>query len=143
MAMAGTYLGVAQSALDAASAHLRNRRHSYFEEPLARVGTLQNRFGEMWVSVERTRSLIREAAIRADLGQPDALPLILASKAEAGDTAVNIANETMTMCGGQAYRDNSRIAQMLRDARASHIMSPTTDLLRSWTGRALLGLPLL
>jgi len=143
MAMAGTYLGVAQSALEAASAHLRNRRHSYFEESLARVGTLQNRFGEMWVTVEKTRGLLREAAIRADLGEPDALPMILASKAEAGETAVTIANEAMTICGGQAYRENSRIAQMLRDARASHVMLPTTDLLRSWTGRALLGLPLL
>ncbi len=143
MAMAGTYLGIAQSALEAASAHLRNRSHSYFEEPLAQIGTLQNRFGEMWVAVEKTRCLLREAAIRADLGEPDALPMILASKAEAGETAVTIANEAMTICGGQAYRENSRIAQMLRDARASHVMSPTTDLLRSWTGRALLGLPLL
>jgi len=31
----------------------------------------------------------------------------------------------------------------LRDARASHVMSPTTDILRTWTGRALLDVPLL
>jgi alkylation response protein AidB-like acyl-CoA dehydrogenase len=32
---------------------------------------------------------------------------------------------------------------MLRDARAAHVMSPTTDLLKTWVGRALLGQPLL
>jgi alkylation response protein AidB-like acyl-CoA dehydrogenase len=56
---------------------------------------------------------------------------------------VQLANDAMTICGGAAYRDNSRVAQMLRDARASHVMSPTTDLLKLWTGRSLLGLPLL
>jgi alkylation response protein AidB-like acyl-CoA dehydrogenase len=54
-----------------------------------------------------------------------------------------LANEAMTICGGSAYRENSRVSQMLRDARASHVMSPTTDLLKLWTGRSLLGLPLL
>ncbi len=57
--------------------------------------------------------------------------------------AVDAANEAMTLCGGSAYRENSRIAQMLRDARAGHVMSPTTDLLKLWLGRALLGAPLL
>jgi alkylation response protein AidB-like acyl-CoA dehydrogenase len=49
----------------------------------------------------------------------------------------------MTLCGGMAFRDNSRVAQMLRDARAGHVMAPTTDLLKLWLGRSLLGVPLL
>ncbi|MFC5462956.1 acyl-CoA dehydrogenase family protein [Massilia niabensis] len=143
MAMAGTYLGVAQSALDAAGEHLRNRSYAHSGESLRDVETLQTRYAEMWMAVEKTRALVYEAARRGDAGDPDALPYILACKADAGDTAVHLANEAMTICGGAAYRDNSRVAQMLRDARASHVMSPTTDLLRLWTGRSLLGLPLL
>ena len=42
-----------------------------------------------------------------------------------------------------AFRENSKAARMLRDARASHVMSPTTDILLAWVGRALLNLPLL
>jgi len=95
------------------------------------------------MAVEKTRALIREAARRADLGEPDVLPFLLSCKADAGETAVYAANQAMTICGGTAYRENSRVAQILRDARASHVMSPTTDILRTWTGRALLGLPLL
>lgn len=143
MAMAGTYLGIAQSALDAAGEHLRARAFSHSGESLRDIETLQTRYADMWISVEKTRSLIHEAARRGDLGDPDALPFILACKADAGDTAVKLANDAMTICGGKAYAENSRIGQMLRDARASHVMSPTTDLLKVWTGRALLGLQLL
>lgn len=143
MAMAGTYLGIAQAALDAAGEHLRSRQYSHSGQSLRDVDTLQTRFANMWVAVEKTRSLIYEAGRRGDLGHPDALPFILACKADAGDTAVYLANEAMTLCGGAAYQENSHVAQLLRDARASHVMSPTTDMLKMWTGRALLGLPLL
>ena len=143
MAMAGTYLGVAQSALDAAGAQLRQRRYAHSGASLREVESLQTRYAEMWIAVEKTRALVFEAARRGDAGEADALPFILACKADAGDTAVHLANEAMTICGGAAYRDNSRVAQILRDARASHVMSPTTDLLKLWTGRSLLGMPLL
>ncbi|QCF26804.1 acyl-CoA dehydrogenase family protein [Hydrocarboniclastica marina] len=143
MAMAGTYLGIAQSAVDLASNHLRSRGYSHSGETLAGVEALQTCFAEMWVTAEKCRGLVREAATRGDLGQPDALPFLLACKADAADTAVKLANDAMTLCGGQAYRENSRVAQILRDARAGHVMSPTTNILKSWTGRALLGLPLL
>lgn len=143
MAMAGTYLGIAQSALDAASEHLRSRQYSHSDEALADVNTLQRRFAQMWISIEKTRSLIREAATRGDLGHPDTLPFILACKADAGETAVQVTNDAMTICGGKAYGENSRVGQMLRDARASHVMAPTTDILMDWTGRSLLGRPLL
>jgi alkylation response protein AidB-like acyl-CoA dehydrogenase len=49
----------------------------------------------------------------------------------------------MTLLGGRAYAEDAPIHRMYRDARAAHVMSPTTDLLRTWTGRFLLGLPLL
>jgi isovaleryl-CoA dehydrogenase len=143
MAMAGTYLGIAQSALDAADLHLRGRHYEHSGQSLADIDTLQARFGQLWTEVARTRAFVIEAARRGDSGHPEALPYILACKAAAGDTAVLLANEAMTLCGGSAYRDDSRIGQMLRDARASHVMSPTTDLLKLWTGRTLLGRPLL
>jgi isovaleryl-CoA dehydrogenase len=143
MAMAGTYLGIAQSALDAAGQYLRSRHYAHSGAALRDVEGLQARYAGMWIAVEKTRALVYEAARRGDMAHPDALPFILACKADAGDTAVHLANEAMTMCGGTAYRENSRVGQMLRDARASHVMSPTTDLLKLWTGRSLLGLPLL
>ena len=92
---------------------------------------------------EARRALVREAARRGDGAHPEALSFILACKADAAETAVRLANEAMTLCGGAAYRENSRVARLLRDARAAHVMTPTTGLLKLWTGRSLLGLPLL
>jgi isovaleryl-CoA dehydrogenase len=143
MAMAGTYLGIAHAAVEATALHLRSRRYSHSGESLADVDTLQTRYAAMWMALEKTRGMVREAAVRGDAAHPEALPFILAAKADAGDTAVHLANEAMTMCGGVAYRENSRVSQMLRDARASHVMAPTTDLLKLWLGRSLLGAPML
>ena len=143
MAMAGTYLGLAQAALDVTGEHLRARRYTHSGESLRDIESMQTRYAEMWMAVEKTRALIREASRRGDMNHPEALPFILSCKADAGDTVVRVTNEAMTLCGGAAYRENSCIGQMLRDARAAHIMSPTTDLLKLWAGRSLLGLPLL
>ena len=143
MAMAGTYLGVAQAAFDEARGHVGTRRYGHSGELLGHAPVVAHRLGELWTRLEATRTLIDSAAARGDAGAPDALPAILACKAMAGDTAVHIANEAMTLCGGSAYRENGRLARLLRDARASHVMSPTTDILKTWVGRALLNLPLL
>jgi isovaleryl-CoA dehydrogenase len=143
MAMAGTYVGVGRSALEVAREHLATRRHSHSGELLGASPVLAHRLGELWTDMERTRQLVYTAASRADGGDPDALLAVLACKAAAGDAAVRIANEALTLVGGIGYRQDAKLARMLRDARASHVMAPTTDILKTWLGRALVGLPLL
>jgi isovaleryl-CoA dehydrogenase len=143
MAMAGTYLGVAQAAFDEARAHVGTRRYAHSGELLGAAPIVSHRLGELWLQLEATRRLVHAAAAGGDAGGDDALPAILAAKAAAGEAAVDIANEAMTLCGGAAYRDNSRLARVLRDARASHVMGPTTDMLKAWLGRVLLNLPIL
>jgi alkylation response protein AidB-like acyl-CoA dehydrogenase len=143
MAMAGTYLGVAQAAFDEASAHVGTRRYAHSGELLGAAPIVSHRLGELWLRLESARRLVYDAAARGDAATEDALPAILACKVAASEAAVMLANEAMTLCGGSAYRDNSRLARILRDARASHVMAPTTDMLKTWLGRALLNLPLL
>jgi alkylation response protein AidB-like acyl-CoA dehydrogenase len=142
MAMAGTYLGVAQAAMDEARMHTGTRRYGHSGELLGQAPVVAHRLGDLWGELEAARQLIYSAAAKGDARAPDALPSILACKAMAGDTAVHLANEAMTLCGGSAYRENSRLARILRDARASHVMAPTTDMLKLWLGRVALGVPL-
>lgn len=142
MAMAGTYLGVAHASFEIAREHLGSRRHAHSGELLGSAPVLAHRLGELWTELEKTRRLVYSAAESADAGDPAALVAVLACKAAAGDAAVGIANEAMTLAGGIGYRDNSKLARMLRDARASHVMAPSTDILKTWVGRALLNLPL-
>jgi isovaleryl-CoA dehydrogenase len=143
MAMAGTYIGVAAECVEAARVHLGGRRHSHTGDLLGASPLLAHRLGELWLNLESSRQLVTSAARRADAGDPQALVPVLACKVAAARAAVDIANEAMTLAGGVAYRENSKLARMLRDARASHVMAPTTDLLLTWVGRALLKMPLL
>jgi alkylation response protein AidB-like acyl-CoA dehydrogenase len=143
IAMGGTYLGVAQAALDTAREHLARRKYAHSGQALSQVTLLQHRLGLLWAQVERTRRLVYWAAEEADEGGPDALPGLCAAKAEVADCAVGAVNEAMTLCGGKAFREDEPLGRLLRDARAAHVMSPTTDILLTWAGRALLGEPLL
>lgn len=143
VAMGGTYLGVAASALEEARRHMTRRYHAHTGTNLAQSSVLQHRLAILWATVERTRQLIYHAARSFDAGEPDALIAVMSAKAEVADCVVQLVNESMTINGGIGYRKGSKLNRMLRDARACHLMSPTTDILRVWIGRALLGLPLL
>lgn len=143
MAMAGTYMGIAVEAVEITREHLGGRRHTHSGELLASNPTLAAELGWMWTEREKTRALVREAARAGDRQEDAALPAILASKLSAVEAAVDLCNRAMTLGGGRAYAENSKLARLLRDAHAGHVMAPTTHILRAWVGRALLGQPLL
>ncbi len=143
MAIAGTYLGIMKSAVEEARLHLIKRHHTHVGLTLAQVPVLQHRLGQIWGRVEQTRRLVYHAAHSFDEDEPDALIALMSAKAEVADSVISVVNDAMTIVGGIAYRDGSKLHRFLRDARASHLMSPTTDILRVWIGRALLGQPLL
>ena len=142
IAMAGTYLGIAASALDEARTHIMNRRHVH-SGGLSQAPIIQHRFGSLWSMLERARRLVYGAAASFDNGEADALMAVMASKVEVADSAVAIVNESMTLTGGRGYAEGSKLSRHLRDVRAVHLMAPTTDLLRTWIGKSLLGVPLL
>ena len=143
MAMSGTYLGIAVAALEEARSHLSARHYTHSGTTLASEPILQHRVGTLWAKVARTRALVHHAAEAGDRGAEDALLALCSAKAEVAECAVEVVGETLTLLGGKGYAADSRVHRMLRDARAAHVMAPTTDLLRTWTGRALLGLPIL
>ncbi|MEJ7646216.1 MAG: acyl-CoA dehydrogenase family protein [Chryseolinea sp.] len=143
IAMSGTYLGIAERALGEARNILLNRIYSHNGTQLAQVTILQHRLGVLWARVERTRALIHHAAHLGDSGASNAVPAIISAKAEVAGCCVDTVNDVMTLAGGIGYQNNSLLAMLLRDARASHVMSPTTDLLYTWLGRAILDQPLL
>lgn len=142
IAMASTYLGVAASALEEARTHILSRRHVH-TGALSQAPLIQHRFGTLWCRLERTRRLVYGAATSFDNGEPDALTSIMASKADVAESVISIVNESMTLTGGRGYAEESKLSRHLRDARAVHLMSPTTDLLKIWIGKSLLGVPLL
>lgn len=139
VAMAGTYLGVAAGALETARLHVAERRYTHDGTRLAQNQVLQHRLGTMWATVERTRRLLWFAADEGDRGGAQALPALASAKAEVADAATSVINDALTLAGGIGYREGSDLDRRMRDARAAHVMAPTTDMLRTWAGRAILG----
>ncbi len=142
-AMAGTYLGVATAAFNEALKAVQHRTYNYNGTKLSQISIVQHKLGQLYEKLQSAKALIHTAAKAGDQGAPDALPLILCAKTVAANSAVDLVNEAMTLAGGIGYRENGVLGMLLRDARAAHVMSPTTDLLYSWTGRSLLEQPLL
>lgn len=142
-AITGAYLGLARAALEEIKAHLMQREFSFSGNTLASSSVIQHQVGILWAKYARTRALIYYSTQSYDKGLSNAQLDLFSSKAEVADTVIDIVNEGMTLCGGSVYREDSNLNRMLRDARAAHIMSPTSDMLRIWTGRSILEQPLL
>lgn len=143
IAMAGTYLGLAQSAFDEAQAHLKKRSYDHSGASLSESSVLQHKLGRLWSKIESSRRLVYWAADEGDSGGAQAIQALCSAKAEMARSAVHAVNESMTMCGGIGYRNGSKLERLLRDVRAADVMAPTTDLLYTWIGRLLLDQPIL
>ena len=141
VAMAGTYVGLMQAALDATVEHLTQHRHDHTDERLFENAAVTEKIAEMWTIVERSRLVVHHAATLGDEGSPEAPKALFAAKIEVADAAVAVTNTAMTLLGGRGYRENGLMARLMRDAQAAHVMSPTTHLLKRWLGRSVLGLP--
>jgi len=76
--------------------------------------------------------------------QPSATTMlrVLEIKAAAGETATEVMDLAMRVCGGAAFRKEGGVERFFRDARAMTVMAPTTDQLYDFVGRALCGMDL-
>ena len=72
----------------------------------------------------------------------DAMLRVLEVKAAAGETALEVTDLAMRVCGGAAFRKDVGVERQFRDARAASVMAPTTDVLYDFIGKAVCGLPL-
>lgn len=142
-AMAATYAGIAVAAVDTVAEHLRTRDYTHTGEALGAAELLTHRLGELWAEADSARAYVQHAARLADLQAPQARNALMACKARAVEAAVRVTNEALTLAGGRGYAADAPPGRLLRDARAGHVMAPSTDLLKTWLGRGLLDLPLL
>lgn len=143
VAMSGAYMGITQAALDACVAAVSTRSYAHDGRRVAESAVVQHRLGTVWADAQRARSFLLSAARDADRNADEGLLSVLSVKAEVGDCASRVLSAVSGLLGGRGYRAGGAIDRLRRDALAVHVMSPTTDLLRQWVGRALLGQPLL
>jgi alkylation response protein AidB-like acyl-CoA dehydrogenase len=135
-------VGLAGEALDLAAAHVSAARLEHEGQALADLPTVRARLGQAKVRQEQARAYLEETAARLDAGDPEAQLAVLALKAACAETAVEVTDIAMRVCGGAAYSRHLPLERVFRDARAAAVMAPTSDILVDLIGRTLTGRPL-
>jgi alkylation response protein AidB-like acyl-CoA dehydrogenase len=97
----------------------------------------------MRITTDATRAFLADTLAALGAGREDAVLRVLESKALAAESAIDVTDLAMKVCGGAAFRKEVGIERRFRDARAARVMAPTTDALLDFVGRAISGMPLL
>ena len=143
-ACAACCLGLAESSLANAAAHVSTARLSHLDDSALRdLPTIRQRLGSARVRILETRGLLAETIRLVEADDPSAGLAVLALKASGAEMAIAVTDEAMRACGGAAFSRQIPLERCFRDARASAVMAPTSDLVREFLGRATTGLDLL
>lgn len=133
---------LAEAALQGSITHATSRQYEHAVGSLADIETIQHLLAEMKLSIDRTRSLLRDTAQMVEANDPQAMLPVLEIKAAACETALEVTGKAMRVCGGAAYSRRIPVERYFRDSQAGNVMAPTTDMLKGFIGKALVGLPL-
>lgn len=131
---AAVYVGVAQAAIDAAAAHVTERR-------LGHLPAVRSRIGRADAATAAARLAVREAARRVDEapGEPETNRWVWRAKLLAGTMAAEVAASMLEAAGTGATRRGHALERLYRDARCGALQPPTSDVCADWLGVAALG----
>lgn len=139
---AACYIGIMNAAVEKAAAHVARTRLSHLDQTLASLPTIRAFIARARLKTDMARGLLLDTIAAVEAGRPDATLRVLEVKAAAAETATEVTELAMRVCGGAAYRKEIGIERHFRDATAATVMSPTTDILYDFIGKAVCGLPL-
>jgi len=134
--------GLMAGALRRTVEHAAGTRHSDTGASLADLPTIRNYIARMRVKAGMSDALLADTLAAITAQRPDATLRVLECKAAAGETANEVLDLAMRVCGGAAFRKDTGVERFFRDARAAGVMAPTTDVLYDFIGKAVCGLPL-
>lgn len=117
-------IGISQGALDAAIAHIKERKQ--FGKRLADFQAIQFMIAEMETKLNAARLLVYNAAYMMDQHQ-DVTKEAAMAKYFATETALEIVSKALQMFGGYGYINEYPIERMYRDARVLTIYEGTTQ----------------
>lgn len=122
--------------------HVSRTRHTDTGATLADLPTIRSYIARMKLKADMSATLLRDTLTALAGKRPDTMLRVLECKAGAGETANEVLDLAMRVCGGAAYRKDVAVERFFRDARASGVMAPTTDVLYDFIGKAVCGMPL-
>lgn len=136
-------LGLMEAVTQETGGHLNSARLEHLDMALIGQPITRADYARMRITTDATRAFLADTLTALGTGREDAVLRVLESKALAAESAIDVTDLAMKLCGGAAFRKELGIERRFRDARAARVMAPTTDALLDFVGRAISGLPLL
>jgi alkylation response protein AidB-like acyl-CoA dehydrogenase len=123
--------------------HAGAARLDHIGKSLAEMETVRAHLAAAKVRHLQARAHLFEVARQAADGDPGAELGVLAVKAGAAESSLEVTDAAMRVGGGAAYSRTLPIERHFRDARAATVMGPSTDALYDFVGKVVTGQDLL
>jgi alkylation response protein AidB-like acyl-CoA dehydrogenase len=134
--IAAQALGIAQGALDAGIAYVKERKQ--FGKPIADFQGIQFMLADMGMRLTAARELTYAAAARSERNDPDLTYYGAAAKCFASDVAMQVTTDAVQLLGGYGYTKDFPLERMMRDAKITQIYEGTNQVQRIVMARQLL-----
>lgn len=135
-------VGLCEGAISRAIGHVNQTKHLDMGTSLADLPTIRAYLARARIKTDMALALVRDTVAAIEAGRPDATLRVLEVKAAGAETALEVTDIAMRVCGGAAFRREAGIERLFRDARAANTMAPTSDVSYDFIGKAITGLPL-
>lgn len=133
------YDGAARAARDWLRTYLNDRVPTNLGASLATLPRVQEKFGEIEALLQVNRTLIRDAATRAEAGTPPSAIEANTIKYVATANAIRAVEIGLELTGNPGISRKNPLERHYRDVLCSRIHSPQTDTILVAAGRAALG----
>jgi len=137
--VAAQAVGIAQGALDAATAYARQRKQ--FGERIGDHQLVAGMLADMDARTEAARQLLYKACTEIEAGSPDTARWSAMCKLVAGDAAMAVTTDAVQVFGGYGYIEEFPVERMMRDAKITQLYEGTQQIQRLVIARSLLGRP--
>ncbi len=134
LGIAACAVGLAQAAVDAASAYAKERRQ--FGRAIGEFQGIAFMLADMATQVSAARALVLEAARRKDRGMPFSVEAAKA-KLFATDVAMKVTTDAVQVFGGYGYVEDFPVERYMREAKVLQIVEGTNQVQRMVIGRSL------
>ncbi len=130
-------VGIAQAALDAATAYAKERQQ--FGQPIAAFQGIQFMLADMAMQVHASRLMVHHAAALVDRGAPATALESSMAKCFASDAAMKVTTDAVQVFGGYGYTREYPVERFMRDAKITQIYEGANQIQRIVVARELLG----
>jgi alkylation response protein AidB-like acyl-CoA dehydrogenase len=139
--IASCSIGLMDASIEAACAHVSGNKLEHLGSTLADLPTIRAYLARARIKADMARTLRDDTLSALATARPDAMLRVMEVKAACAESALEVTDIAMRVCGGAAFRKDVGVERLFRDARAASIMAPTSDVLYDFIGKAICGMP--